>query len=218
MIRIVLAEDHAIVRQGLRALLEGAGTYEIVGEAADGLSALALVQETRPDVVILDLQMPDLGGLEVARRLQTASPATKVIVLSMYGAEPAVLEALRNGVKGYVLKGSGIADLITAIHAVLEGRMFLSAPLTEFALTAYVDYAKQATTSVDRYTLLTNREREIVQLAAQGLNTTQIGARLAISPRTAETHRGNALHKLGLTDQQDLVRYARNRGLIENEG
>jgi DNA-binding NarL/FixJ family response regulator len=214
MIRVVLADDHAIVRQGLRALLETDQGCEVVGEAADGLTALQLIDTLQPDVAVLDLQMPDLGGLEVARRVQQQAPGTRVIILSMHGDEPFVQEALRYGVKGYVLKGSSTSELVSAVQAAVAGKRFLSAVLTERALDAYVQQAHDVAKPLDRYDLLTNREREVLHLAAQGLNYAEMGQRLAISPRTAETHRGNVLRKLGLKDQTELVRYALSRGLL----
>jgi DNA-binding NarL/FixJ family response regulator len=215
MIRVVLADDHPIVRQGLRTLLEGdSGAVAVVGEAADGLTALALIDEQQPDVAILDLQMPDLGGLEVARRVQDQARRTRVIILSMHGDEPFVREALRYGVMGYVLKGAATSELLTAVQAVMAGKRFLSAVLNERALDAYVTYARDAPEPLDRYDLLTNREREVLQLAAQGMSYAEMGERLAISPRTAETHRGNVLRKLGIRDQTELVRFALGRGLL----
>ncbi|MFN8589916.1 MAG: response regulator transcription factor [Thermomicrobiales bacterium] len=214
MIAVVLADDHAIVRQGLRTLLEGEADCQVVGEAANGLEAIDLIERLRPDIAMLDLQMPDLGGLEVARRARGKSPETRVIILSMHGAEPYVLDALRHGVAGYVLKGSATSDLVAAVRAAIAGQRFLSAPLNDRAIAAYAQRPLAPTTSLDRYDLLTNREREVLQLAAQGLSTADIGGRLAISPRTAETHRANLLRKLGLTTQTELVRFAIGRGLL----
>jgi DNA-binding NarL/FixJ family response regulator len=214
MITAVLADDHPIVRQGLRTLLEGAAGCQIVGEASDGRTALDLIGQFRPDVAILDLQMPDLDGLEVVRRAHVHAPATRVIVLSMHGDEPFVLEALRHGAVGYVLKGSATSDLVAAVHAAMAGRRFLSAPLNERAIAAYAARAADPDQPLDRYDLLTNREREVLPLAAQGLGNTAIGQRLAIGPRTVETHRANLLRKLGLASQTDLVRFAVGRGLL----
>ena len=214
MISVVLADDHPIVRQGLRALLEIQDGCTVVGEAADGLTAIDLIARLRPDVAILDVQIPDLHGLEVARRARARAPHTRVVMLSMHADEPYVLEALRHGVSGYVLKGSATTDLIAAVHAAVAGDRFLSAPLTERGLNAYAQRVDDAARPLDRYELLTAREREVLQLAAQGLNNPEIGGRLSISPRTAETHRANLLRKLGLATQTDLVRFAVNRGLI----
>jgi DNA-binding NarL/FixJ family response regulator len=168
----------------------------------------------QPEVAIIDVQLPDLNGLEVARRARDQAPQTKVIMLSMYPDEPYVLEALRHGAVGYVLKGATTTDLIQAVHAAVQGRRFLSTPLTERALDAYAKRAAEASQPLDRYELLTSREREVLQLAAQGLSNAEVGKRLAISPRTAETHRANLLRKLGLQTQTDLVRFAVNRGLV----
>lgn len=218
MISTVLADDHPIVRQGLRALLEGADGCRVVGEASDGLTAIALIERLRPDVAILDVQLPDLSGLEVARRAHVHVPDTRLVVLSMYSDEPYVLEALRHGVLGYVLKASATTDLVAAVHAAMAGRRFLSAPLTERAIDIYARRAAESERPLDRYELLTTREREVLHLAAQGLNSAEIGQRLVISPRTAETHRANLLRKLGLQTQTDLVRFAVGRGLLPPDG
>ena len=214
MITTVLVDDHQIVRQGLRALLDDLDSCEIVGEASDGLTAVALIARLRPDIAILDVQLPDLNGLEVARRVREQSPKTRVIMLSMHADEPYVVDALRHGAAAYVLKGSASADLVAAVHAVMSGRRFLSAPLTERAIEAYASRTEEAARPLDRYELLTSREREVLQLAAQGLSNAAIGDRLSISPRTAETHRANLLRKLGLGSQTDLVRFAVARGLV----
>ena len=215
MISAVLADDHPIMRKGLRTLLEDdEDSCRVIGEASDGLTALDLIVGLRPDVAIVDVQLPDLNGLEVARRARDQAPETKIIMLSMYSDEPYVLDALRNGATGYVLKGAATTDLIQAVHAAVEGRRFLSTHLTERALDAYAKRAEEASRPLDRYELLTSREREVLQLAAQGLNNAEVGIRLSISPRTAETHRANLLRKLGLQTQTDLVRFAVNRGLL----
>jgi DNA-binding NarL/FixJ family response regulator len=214
MSTVVLADDHPIVRQGLRTLLEQDANCQVVGEATDGLTAIDLIARLRPDIAILDVQMPDLDGLEVARRVATSSPDTRVIMLSMHSDEPHVLDALRHGALGYVLKGSATSDLVDAVRAVSTGQRFLSAPLAERALDAYARGATASGRPPDRYDLLTQREREVFQLAAQGMTNAEIGDRLAISPRTAETHRANLLRKLGLQSQTELVRFAANRGLL----
>jgi DNA-binding NarL/FixJ family response regulator len=218
VITAVLADDHPIVRQGLRTLLAGEGGCTVVGEAADGLTAIDLIARLRPDVAILDVQLPDLDGLEVARRAREKAPEAKVVMLSMHGDEPYVVDALRYGALGYVLKGSATSDLIAAVHAAVAGRRFLSAPLAERAIDAYARRAEETARPLDRYELLTAREREVLQLAAQGMSNAEIGERLAISPRTAETHRANLMRKLGLDSQTDLVRLAVGRGLIPPTG
>jgi DNA-binding NarL/FixJ family response regulator len=214
MITAVLADDHPIVRQGLRTLLEGAGSCQVVGEASDGLTAIDLITDLHPNLAVLDVQLPDLGGLEVARRTREQSPGTRVIMLSMHGDEPYVLDALRNGAIGYVLKGSATTDLLAAVDAAMSDRRYLSAPLSDRAIDAYARLAGDSPRPPDRYDLLTGREREVLQLAAQGLSNADIGSRLAISPRTAETHRANLQRKLGVQGQTDLVRFALERGLL----
>jgi DNA-binding NarL/FixJ family response regulator len=218
MITTVLADDHPIVRQGLRTLLEGMDDCRIVGEASDGLSALELIVQLQPDVAVLDVQLPDLDGIEVTRRAKRQAPRTCVVMLSMHADEPFVLEALRQGASGYVLKGSATADLIAAVHAAVAGRRFLSAPLAERIAETTARQANDASRPIDRYDLLTSREREVLHLAAQGLSNAEVGERLSISPRTAETHRANLLRKLGLQTQTDMVRFAISRGLIAMQG
>jgi len=217
VIRVVLVDDHPIVRQGLRTLLESGAGCEVVGEAADGLTAIDLIARLRPDVAIVDVQMPDLGGLEVARRIASLAADTRLIVLSMYSDEPYVLDALRNGVLAYVLKGSATEDLLEAVEAVMAGKRFLSASLNARALDAYARIAGEPGHMPDRYDLLTFREREVIQLAAQGLSNSEIGERLAISPRTVETHRANLFRKLNLQSQTELVRFAVSRGMLPEQ-
>lgn len=214
-IRIVLADDHHVVREGLRALLETEPDFSIVGEAADGLAAVDLVERLKPDVLVADLMMPSLSGLEVARQVALRSPTTRVVILSMYANEPYVLEALRNGAMGYVLKDSTGADLVQAVRQVLTGDRYLSPPLSARAIEAYVQKAEAG--SLDIYETLTTREREILHLAAQGCSNAEVATRMSISPRTAETHRANMMRKLGLRTQIDLVRYALRRGILPPE-
>ncbi len=212
MITIVLADDHHVVRQGLRALLEAESDFSVLGETGDGLDALRLVEQLSPNVLVLDLMMPGLNGLEVARQLGKRSPSTRIVILSMYSNEAYVLEALSNGASAYVLKDSDSADLVHAVREVAGGRRYLSPPLSDRAIEAYQEKAKAAT--LDKYEMLTTREREVLQLAAEGHTSTDIAARLGISSRTAEAHRSNLMHKLGIHTQADLIRYALRRGII----
>ena len=215
MIKIVLADDHNIVRQGLRALLEAEADFSVVGEAGDGLEALRLVEQLNPNVLVLDLMMPGLNGLEVARQLNKHPAHPRIVVLSMYSNEAYVLESLVNGASAYVLKDSSSADLVHAVREVAAGRRYLSPPLSDRAIEAYQEKAKAAT--LDKHESLTTREREVLQLAAEGHTSTEIAARLGISSRTAEAHRSNLMHKLGLHTQADLIRYALRRGIIPME-
>jgi len=212
---IVLADDHHVVRQGLRALVDAEADLRVVGEASDGREVLDTVERLKPDVLIVDVMLPSLSGLEVTRQVRQRSPRTRVVVLSMHANEAYVLEALRNGASGYVLKDANAADLVQAVRAAVGGRRYLSPPLSERAIEAYVERAKGGT--LDVYETLTTREREVLHLAAEGYTNPQIAARLTISPRTAETHRANVLRKLGLQSQTDLVRYAVRRGIVSIE-
>ncbi len=215
MPRLVLADDHQIVRQGLRALLAAEPDLDVVGEAADGLAVVSLVERLRPDVLIVDLMMPGLSGLEVTRQVRQRSPHTQVIILSMHASEAYVFEALRNGAAAYVLKDVSTADLVHAVHEVMAGRHYLSPPLSERAIMAYIQQAQAA--APDPYESLTTREREVLHLAAQGCSNPEMATRLGISARTVENHRANVMHKLRLQTQTDLIRYALRRGIIPME-
>lgn len=214
-ITIILADDHAIVRQGLHALLNAEPDFEVIGETGDGISAVDLVNKISPDVLVLDLMMPGLNGLDVARQLNKQSPATKIIILSMHDDEGFVLEALSNGVCGYVLKDTGSADLIHAVREVNAGHRYLSPSLTDRAIDIYEQMNRTGTT--DKYETLTAREREVLHLSAEGLTNNRIALRLGISVRTAETHRAKVMNKLGVHTQADLTRYAIRRGIISME-
>jgi two-component system response regulator NreC len=212
MTTIVLADDHALIREGLRAVLDGEADWFVVGEAADGLEALALVAQLKPNVLIVDLMLPSLSGLEVIRQVRRRVPQTQVVTLSMHANESYVLAALRNGASAYVLKEASSTEIIQAIREVLAGRRYLSPPLSQYALEAYIQKAKGA--PLDPYETLTTREREVLHLAAQGETTPAIAERQSLSPRTVETHRSNLMRKLGLRTQTDLIRYALQRGII----
>ena len=209
MTSIVLADDHQVVRQGLSTLLGSEPDFSITGETADGLEVADLVERLEPDILVLDLMMPGINGLEVTRQVRQRSPGTGVVILSMYANEAYVMEALRNGAGGYVLKGSSIAELAQAIREVASGKRYLSPPLTERAIEVYPEKSKTA--SSDPYEKLTNREREVFFLVAQGHKNNEIASRLSISVRTVETHRANVMRKLGLNSQADLIRYALQR-------
>jgi two-component system response regulator NreC len=215
MTTIVLADDHRIVRQGLRALLEAEADFSLVGETGDGLEAVRLAERLRPDVVVLDLMMPGINGLEATRQIRNCCPKTHVVILSMHADEAYVLEALKNGASGYVLKDSSADDLARAVRGVVAGRRYLSAPLSERAIEVYMQKAQE--TPLDAYEELTNREREVLHLVAAGHSNAEIAEQLSISSRTVETHRANMMHKLNLNSQTDLIRYALKRGIIPME-
>ncbi len=209
---IILADDHPVVHEGLRALLAAEPDIAVIGEANDGLEAIRLTEKLQPQVLLVDLGMPNLNGLEVTRQVRKRFPHIKIIVLSMHSNEAYVLEAIRNGASGYVLKGSAVSEVIKAIRRVSAGGRFLSASLSEQALDAYIEKAR--TSPADPYDTLTAREREILQMTAESQSSATIGRRLFISPRTVEIHRQNAMRKLGLRNQSELVRFALKKGIL----
>jgi DNA-binding NarL/FixJ family response regulator len=216
MVSIMLVDDHPMVRSGLRTALGAEAEWTIVGEAADGAQGLALAERLTPDVLVLDLQMPGLSGIEVLRELGRSAPTTRVILFTMHAEDAYVREALAAGASGYVLKDADAAELIHAIRAILQGGRYLSPHLAERMIHAYLHHDVPAQ-HVDWAEMLTGRERQVLVLAAQGLGNSAIGDRLNISPRTAETHRTNLQRKLGLKMHADLVRFARERGLLDAE-
>jgi two-component system response regulator NreC len=212
MITLLLAEDHHIVRQGIRSLLEAEADFKVIGEVSDGLEAVRMVEQLHPDVLVLDLMMGGLNGLEVARQVSKQSTKTAIVILSMYNNEAYVLEALRSGAKGYVLKDSTTAELVKAIREAQIGRHYLSASLSERAIENYIEKSKE--TYLDPYDTLTTREREVLHLAAQSCTNAEIAESLYISRRTVEVHRANVMRKLGLRSQPQLIRYAIKRGIL----
>jgi two-component system, NarL family, response regulator NreC len=211
-ITILLADDHHLVRQGIRTLLESETELEVIGEASNGIECVQMVEKQRPEILVLDLMMPGINGLEVTRQV---SNQTKVIILSMHSNEAYVLEALQKGAYGYVLKDSTAEELIQAVQEVARGKRYLSPPFSERAITAYVQKAQL--TSTDLYETLSNREREILYMVATGCSNNEISTALSISPRTVEGHRSNIMHKLNLQSQADLIRYAIRKGILPLE-
>lgn len=211
-VTVLLADDHPIVRQGLRHLLEAEADLKIVGEAEDGLQAVQLSEKFKPNVLIVDIMMPGLNGLEVLRQVKDRSPSTCGIVLSMQSADVYIVEALKSGALGYVLKETGPSELVNAVQQVIAGKRYLSPRLSERLIDVFLQRKEEAT--LDPYETLTNREREVLQMAAEGLTSSAIAKRLSISPRTAELHRGRMMDKLGLNNQTELVRYALKRGIL----
>jgi DNA-binding NarL/FixJ family response regulator len=208
MIRIALADDHNVVRQGLRALLEGVKDFRVVGEARDGKEVVELVTREKPDVAVVDLAMPSLNGVEATRRIVRDLPQVKVLVLSMYTGEEYVREALAAGASGYLVKDSAADDLVEAIRAVAKGGEFLSPAI------AHLAQGRGAGTPLDR---LTSREREVLQLIAEGNSNKEIAARLTLSVKTIEAHRTNLMSKLDIHDTASLTRFAIARGLVRTE-
>ncbi|MDT7816925.1 MAG: hypothetical protein QOJ42_6841 [Acidobacteriaceae bacterium] len=211
-ISIILADDHPVVRRGMQALLEQERDFSIVGVAADGLETVRLTERLKPDVLVLDLMMPGLSGLEALRILRERVPRTRIVILSMYSSKAFIAQALQNGAIGYVLKGCSEENLVRSVREAIAGRRFLSPPVTEIAIDAYIEQCK--TGPFDSHETLTPRQREVLQLAAEGNTNAEIAARLNISQRTAENHRAILMQRLGLQNQTELIRHALRHGLI----
>jgi len=212
-VRILLADDHTVMRAGLRALLERQPNLEVVGEAEDGRQSVELASSHVPDVVVMDIAMPSLNGVEATRRMVSKHPTISVVILSMYSDESYVMRALQAGARAYLLKDSAVTDLIRAIEAVSQGKSFFSPKISRILAEDYVRALKQRG-SVDTFELLTTREREILQLLAEGKTNKEVATSLNISVYTAETHRGNILQKLNLHSSAELVLYAVRKGII----
>jgi DNA-binding NarL/FixJ family response regulator len=211
-IRILLADDHKLVRAGIRSLLEGFPDIEVVGEASDGEEALRLIDEHRPRMVLMDIAMPLLNGLEVTRRLAKAFPEVSVIILSTYSDEEHVYQALRAGASGFLEKGAALEELELAIRAVARGETYLSPPISKPVI---MEYARRTSLDLQSTERLSPRQVEILQLIAEGKSMKQIALGLSISVKTVETHRTAVMNRIGVHDVAGLVRYAVKTGLID---
>ena len=212
-LRILLADDHIVMRTGLRALLERQPNLEVVGESENGRETVALAASLKPDVVVMDVGMPVLSGIEATQTIVTQNPTVAVVILSMHADESYVMRALKAGARGYLLKDSAAADLIGAIQAISQGKSFFSPKVSRILAEDYVRVLKQKG-AVDTYDLLTSREREILQLLAEGKTNKEVATALNISPYTVETHRSHILQKLDLHNSAELVLYAVRKGII----
>jgi len=208
MVRIAIVDDHMILLQGIRKLLEAEGGYQVVGEACDGREGVELVRRLKPDIAIMDITLPGLNGLDAARQIASMAPRTRIILLTMHKESPYVIEALNAGVHGYVIKTEASADLLRAIREVCGDRTYFSPGIAQIVVDAY---RNRDTLQVDP---LTAREREVLQLIAEGHRTKQVATSLGISLKTAESHRTHLMKKLHIHDTAGLVRYAVRRGLI----
>lgn len=212
-IRILLADDHQLMRSGLRLLIEQQPDLTVVGEAADGREAVALAKSLRPDVAVMDISMPNLNGIEAAHQITQSHAELAVIVLSMHPDESYVLRALKAGAKGYLLKDSAESDLITAVRAVARGKSFFSPAVSKVLLDDYIRKLKRSGAE-DAYDLLTPREREVLQLVAEGKSNKEVANLLNLSVYTVETHRSNIMQKLNLKGVPELTLYAVRKGII----
>jgi two-component system, NarL family, response regulator NreC len=208
-IRILVADDHAVVRQGFKMILDAQADMEIVGEAANGREAVELAEHLRPDVVVMDVSMPELNGIEATRRLGESTPHTRVLALSMHKDSVYVREILRAGARGYLLKDSVADDLVSAVRAVASGEGYISQQVSNAVLD---DYRRNVTNPID---LLTSREREVLQMLAEGKTNKEIAAVLNLSVYTVDAHRGRIMEKLNLHSINELVRFAVRNGLVD---
>jgi two-component system, NarL family, response regulator NreC len=208
-IRVLLADDHTIVRRGLKALLESQPDIEVVGEAKSGREAISETERLEPDIVVMDVSMPELGGIESTRQICEQTQRTKILALSMHKDSVYVREILRAGARGYLLKDSGDEDLLRAIRSVFRGEAFLSPAISDAVLS---DYRKHVANPID---LLTGREREILSMIAEGKTNKEIANTLKLSVYTVESHRGSVMEKLNLHNTGDIVRFAIRNGLIQ---
>jgi two-component system response regulator NreC len=215
MTTVVLVDDHNVVRHGIKALLEAEPDIQVTGEAGSGVDAAQLVQQLKPDVLIVDLMLSDMSGLAVVRQARKKSPKTGAVILSMYGNDCYVVEALQAGARAYVLKDSSPQELLRAVREVAAGHRYLAPPLSDRAIEAYLLRSEESV--LDPYDMLSTREREVLHLSAQGLTSHDAAAKLCISPRTVEVHRARVMQKLGLHNRTELIHYAIRRGLLPKD-
>src|SRR5215469_3051050 len=212
-VRVLLADDHQLMRSGIRLMLEREPDMSVVGEASDGREAVALAKSLRPDIVIMDIGMPSLNGIEAAGQMTQENPELAIMIVSMHPDETYVLRALKAGARGYLLKDSAEADLIKAVHVVARGKSFFSPAVSKVLLDDYVRKLKRSGTD-DAYDLLTPREREVLQLIAEGKSNKEIANLLNLSVYTVESHRANLMEKLNLRGLPELILYAVRKGII----
>ena len=214
-IRIILADDHTIVRHGLNKLIQQQEDMEVIAQAADGHSTIELTRELSPDMVIMDIGMPDLNGIDATQQIVREFPQIKVIGLSMHSGKKFVIEMLKAGASGYLLKDCALEELTTAIKAVASGKTYLSPSITDVVVENYVRHSKKKESSA--FSLLSQREREVLQLMAEGKTTKQVGLKLHISPKTVEGHRLRIMEKLNMDSVAKLTKYAIQEGLTSPE-
>jgi DNA-binding NarL/FixJ family response regulator len=215
-VRIVIAEDHTILREGLRSLLSADPNFEIVGEAEDGREAIRCVEKLKPDLILTDLSMPRMNGMEAIKEIRRISPVTKILVLTVHKAEEYILSTFRAGANGYLLKDSTHAELVMAVKKVLSGKQYISPEISEKVIEGYLE-GKKTLKSRTSWETLTQREREILKLIAEGYKNKEIADDLCISVKTVEKHRANLMEKLDLHSIQALTAFAIEKGLVTQE-
>ena len=215
-VRVLIADDHAVLRSGLNLLLSSQGAFEIVAEAATGIETLTLAEKLQPDLILLDLSMPSLGGLDALPMLKQKCPQTKILVLTMHDDPQYLRQALKNGAAGYVLKKAADTELLLAIHAILRGGVYIHPSMNKMLLEAFLpDVREDPSTNI--WETLSDREREVLKLVALGYTSAEIGEQITLSPKTVETYRARGMEKLGLHNRAALVRFALKNGLISGE-
>ncbi|HZU00593.1 MAG TPA: response regulator transcription factor [Ktedonobacteraceae bacterium] len=214
-IHILLADDHTILRAGLKMMLNAQPDMEVVGEASDGRQAITETQRLQPDIILMDITMPEMNGIEATRQIKKLVPESRILILTMHEHDEYVFQALRAGASGYMLKEAADTELISALHIIQSGQFYLS-PMAQSVLVG--DYLQRVRIGEekDSYSSLTEREREILKLIAEGYTNNQIAERLVISPKTVDTHRTHIMDKLNLHSRAELVKYAMRRGLLED--
>jgi DNA-binding NarL/FixJ family response regulator len=215
MLRILIADDHDVARRGIRSLLESRAGWEVCGEAKDGREAIELAASCKPDLILLDIGMPNLNGLEAARQILAASPDALILVLTMHDTDQVVREVLRAGARGFLLKSDAGRDLIEAVEALQQQRTFFTTKVSQMVLNGFLNRENQEPPEEEELEVLTSREREVIQLLAEGKTSKEVAATLNLSVKTAETHRTNLMRKLDLHSVADLTRYAVRNGIVQ---
>ena len=215
MLRILVADDHDVARRGIRSLLESRAGWEVCGEAKDGREAIEMASACKPDLILLDIGMPNLNGLEAARQILAASPDALILILTMHDTDQVVREVLRAGARGFLLKSDAGRDLIAAVEALQQQRTFFTTKVSQMVLNGFLNRENQELPEEEELDVLTSREREVIQLLAEGKTSKEVASTLNLSVKTAETHRTNLMRKLDLHSVADLTRYAVRNGIVQ---
>lgn len=212
-IRVIIADDHVIMREGVALILDGLPDFEVIGQAANGMQVVEMVEKYRPDLALLDISMPQLNGIDAAKIIRDSCPETKTLMLTMHDDDAFFFEAIQAGASGYVLKGSQPSELIEALKAVNQGNVYFSPPLTRKLVNHFLSTANELETN--QVNSLTKREMDVMQLLAKGLTNREVAKQLVISPSTVQTHRTHIMEKLNLNNRTELIRYAMRHNLLD---